>query len=348
MKKINRKMNGKTYDLLTLGEILLRLSSRGNERNSVCEIFEKKVGGAELNVACGVSQLGLHTGIISKLPSNSIAEYAIRQIRSNGVETEFLLRDEHKDARIGIYYYEQGAFPRKPEVVYDRLHTAAREMSFDEYPEEMYQKARCFHTSGITLALNENCRNTAFGMIKKFKENGAKISFDVNFRMNLWNGKEAKECIEQILPYVDIFFCSEDTARLTFEKEGSLKEIMKKFAMEYDIEIVASTKRVVRSPKIHDFGSVIYDAKTDEYYEEKPYEGIEVVDRIGSGDTYVAGVLYGLLAEPGNCASALQYGNAAGTMKNTVPGDIPVMNLSELDDMIAEHGNTGYHSEMKR
>ena len=131
-------------------------------------------------------------------------------------------------------------------------------------------------------------------MIRRFKEAGALISFDVNFRGNLWTGDEARECIEQILPYVDIFFCSEETARLTFLKEGDAKSIMKSFTEDYPISVVASTQRIVHSPTIHTFGSVIYDARTDRYYEEEPYRNIEVIDRIGSGDAYVSGVLYGL------------------------------------------------------
>ena len=174
------------------------------------------------------------------------------------------------------------------------------------------------------------------------------ISFDVNFRGNLWSGPEAKECIEAILPYVDIFFCSEDTARLTFLKEGDLKNMMKEFAEEYNLKIVASTQRIVHSPKCHTFGSVIYNAVEDMYYEEEPYHNIDVVDRIGSGDAYISGVLYGLLTYNMDCRRALEYGNATGAMKNTVPGDLLIADLKEIDGMIKDHQATGYVSEMER
>ena len=147
----------------------------------------------------------------------------------------------------------------------------------------------------------EEAKNKAIEMMKKFKEKGARISFDVNFRGNLWTGDEARDCITKILPIVDIFFCSESTANLTFGKTGDIKEILKSFSDEYDIAVVAATQRIVHSPKSHTFGSVIYEKKTDSYYEEKPYEKIEVVDRIGSGDAYISGFLYGLLKENGNC-----------------------------------------------
>lgn len=341
-------MANEKFDVLALGEILLRLSPPDNERIVRGDIFEKQVGGAELNVVSGVSLLGLRTGIISKLPDHQLGVYAKNRIRFCGVSDDYLVYDKDPDARLGIYFYENGAYPRKPSVVYDRRHVSFRKISVDELPEEMFENTRCFHTSGITLALGEQPRNTAIEMIKRFKEKGALISFDVNFRGNLWTGPEAKECIEQILPYVDIFFCSEDTARLTFLKEGDLKTIMKSFTEEYPISIVASTQRIVHSPKVHTFGSTIYNAKEDCYYEEEPYRDIEVVDRIGSGDAYISGALYGLLSHGFDCQKALEYGNATSSVKNTIPGDLPSCDLKEIDRIIRNHQSTGKQLEMDR
>lgn len=338
----------KEFDLLSLGEILLRLSAPNNERIVRGDTFEKQVGGAELNVVSGVSLLGLRSGIISKIPDSSIGIFAKNKIRFCGVSDDYLVYDNEKDARLGIYFYEKGAYPRKPSVVYDRAYTSMSKISLDEFPESMYDATKCFHTSGITLALCEQTRKTGIEMIKKFKEHGALISFDVNFRGNLWSGEEARECIEGILPYVDIFFCSEDTARLTFKKEGNVHEIMKSFAEEYPISVVASTQRTVHSPKRHSFTSIVYDAKAKCYYEDKPYENIDVVDRIGSGDAYIAGALYGLLCEGGNCEKAVVYGNATSAAKNTIPGDLPSLNLAEIDEIIEGHKQDGYGSEMKR
>lgn len=338
----------KKFDLLTLGEVMLRLSPQGNERISKCKIFEKHIGGAELNVACGVSLNGLRTGVITKLPESALGDFVRNKIRFNGVSDDYLIFDHEKDARLGVYYYEMGAFPRKPQVVYDRAYSSITRLHIEEIDPEMYTNTRAFHTSGITLALSKDCRETAIEMIKKFKENGVLISFDVNFRGNLWTGEEAKECIEGILPYVDIFFCSEDTAKLTFGKKGDVKEILKSFTEDYPISIVAATQRTVHSPKKHSFGSVIYNAKEDKYYEEEPYRNIEVIDRIGSGDQYCAGVLYGLLSTDMDCKSALAYGNACSAAKNTVPGDMPSLDKDEIDGIIADHNTTGFISEMKR
>lgn len=338
----------KPFDLLALGEILLRLSPPGEERLVRGNLLEKQIGGAELNVASGVSLLGLQTGMLSKIPETSIGLFARNSMRFCGVSDTYLAYDKSEEARLGIYYYEKGAYPRKPGVVYDRKHTSMTRVECSDFDPAIYKSTRCFHTSGITLALGEVSRNTTIELIKRFKAQGALISFDVNFRGNLWTGEEAKKCIEQILPYVDIFFCSEDTARLTFGKEGDVRAMMKSFAKDYPISVMASTKRVVHSPKKHSFSSVIYDAKADVYYEEEGYHNIEVIDRIGSGDAYVAGALYGLLSEKGNCQKALKYGNAYSAVKNTIPGDMPSLNLEEIEDIIKDHENTGYHSEMKR
>lgn len=336
------------YDLLTLGEVLLRLSPPEGQRLARTQNLRLHVGGAELNVAAGAGQLGLKTGIITRIPDNELGDLVCNQIRYQGTSDEFAVREKGKEARLGIYYYETASAPRKPAVVYDRKNSSFVRISREDFPEELYTMTGCFHTSGITLALGQQARSTAISMMKRFKEQGARISFDVNFRGNLWTGEEARVCIQEILPLVDIFFCSEDTARLTFHKEGNLQKIMKSFTEEYPISVVASTRRVVHSPRCHSFGSVIYSSQTDTFYEEEPYENIEVLDRIGSGDAYVAGALYGLLTDWDHPQRAVAMGNAASAVKNTVAGDLPCMTLPEMEAMIREHHSSGPVSEMRR
>ncbi len=348
MNEILSKTQDRNFDLLTFGQLLLRLSPPANERLSRGDTFVKQVGGAELNVAVGASLLGLHTGIISKLPSHDIGSFMKGKIRSFGVSDDYFIYDDSPSARVGIYYYENGAYPRKPKVIYDRQGSSFYSLDIDDIPEEVYAATKCFHTTGITMALSPHLRDTTIEMIKRFKAAGTLVSFDVNYRANLWTGDEARACIEQILPYVDIFFCSEETARLTFLKTGTAKEMMKSFTDEYPISIVASTQRIVHSPKSHTFGSVMYDKTTDTYYEEEPYRNIEVVDRIGSGDAYISGALYGLLSSGGDCAKAVAIGNATAALKNTIPGDLPSSNLEEVMTIIKAHNQTGPQSEMAR
>lgn len=338
----------KDFDLLSLGELLLRLSPPDNERMSRGGSFAKQVGGAELNAITGAAMLGLRCGIISKLPANDLGSFVKNTIRQGGVSDDYLVYDTERDARLGVYYYENGAYPRKPRIVYDRKNTSINKISLSDYDESMYRSARCFHTSGITLALSEQVREVAVEMIKRFKASGAIISFDVNFRGNLWTGPEAKACIESILPYVDIFFCSEDTARLTFLKKEDVRSIMKSFTQEYPVSVVASTQRIVHSPKRHTFGSILYSSKEDTFYEEEPYKDIEVVDRIGSGDAYISGVLYGYLSHAGDYQKALEYGNAISALKNTIPGDLLCTDLQEIEGIMREHKSTGRIAEMDR
>lgn len=337
----------KSFDLITFGEIMLRLSPPSGERLVRGDIFEKRAGGAELNVASGVSLLGLRTGIISKLPDNEMGTYIKNRIRFVGVSDDYLIYDSAHDARLGIYYYESGAAPRKPAIVYDRAGASINRICMDEIPEQVYNDTRMFHTSGITLALSETTKNVSFEMIKKFKEGGAMISFDVNYRANLWDEETACNTIKQVLPYVDVLFVSEESSRRMFQKTGDMQDIMKSYCTEYGAKIVATTQRTVISPKKHDFTSVIYSAQTDQFYTESPYRDIDVVDRIGSGDAYVGGVLFGLLNYD-DPMKALQFGNATSAVKNTIPGDLPSSDFKEINRIIRAHNATGPQSELNR
>lgn len=340
-------MNNKKFDVLSLGEILLRLSPPRYERMVRGDLFEKQVGGAELNVLSGLSLLRLKTGIISKVPDHDIGRFSRNLIRFAGISDDYLSYDHDENGRLGIYFYENGAYPRKPRIVYDRKNTSMTKISITDFPDEMYTSTKCFHTTGITMALSPECRSVTTEMMKRFKEAGALVSFDVNFRSNLWTGEEARACIEEILPYVDIFFCSESTAQLTFNKTGSIYNMMKSFANDYPISYIAATQRIVHSPKVHTFGSVIYEAKNDKFYEEAPYANIDVVDRIGSGDAYISGVLYGLIKYDGDCSKALSYGNATSAIKNTVRGDMQSSGYDEVHTIIKAHQNND-DSEMVR
>lgn len=340
-------MEHKGFDLVAMGEIMLRLSPPSGERLVRGDIFEKRAGGAELNVVSGVSLLGLRTGIISKLPANDMGTFIKNRTRFLGVSDDGLIFDEERGARLGLYYYESGAHPRKPSIVYDRAGSSMTRLSIDEIPQEMYGDTRMFHTSGITLALCPALREVALEAVRRFKAGGAEISFDVNYRANLWGEDEARETIQSLLPLVDVLFVSEESCRRMFRKTGELPDMMKSFCTEYGVRVVATTQRTVQSPKKHTFTSTIYDAVTDQLYTEPPYRDIDVIDRIGSGDAYVAGVLFGLL-KYGDPRMALEFGNATSSLKNTVPGDLPSSDFAEVTRIIRAHHSSEVQSEMNR
>lgn len=333
------------FDLISFGEVMLRLSPPDKEKISQSEIFEKNCGGSEFNVASGAANLGVRSAIITKLPKNKLGHFIARRIRYGTVSDDYVVWDNSDDKRLGIYYYESGVYPRKSAVVYDRANASVCSLVLDEIPDEIYQKTRLFHISSISLALGHKLRDTALEVIKRMKQNGVAISFDVNYRAALWTEEEAKKVICSILPLVDILFVSEETSRRMMQKTGTLDEIMASYANDYGCKIVATTRREVVSPTKHNFGSKIYfDGK---FYEEPHYKNIEVIDRVGSGDAYVAGVLYGILSG-GDIEYAMSVGNALSAIKNTVSGDMSISSIDEVMSVIDSHKTTGIQDEMVR
>ncbi len=340
--------NDREFDALGIGEVMLRLSPEGKERISYCETFEKMAGGSELNVVSGISMLGLRTGMITKLPKSEIGKFIKHKIRFAGTSDDFIVYDDSEDKRLGIYYYESGAYPRLPIVSYDRKLSSFNTFKEEELPRNIYNSAKIFHTSGITLALSHEIRREVTKMVRECHMTGTAISFDVNYRASLWSEEAARSSITKLLPMIDILFISEETLRRMFGMKGTLREIHAEFSLRYpNISIIASTSRTVISPTKHSFTSLIYDCKEKRHYEEAPYDNIDVIDRIGSGDAYVAGALYGLIKH-GNIENAVKYGNAMAALKNTIVGDMIVSDLQEVDRIIKAHTSTGPKSEMIR
>ncbi len=338
----------KDFSVLGIGEVMLRLSPSGSELISHSESFEKSAGGSELNVVAGVSMLGERTGIITKLPKGAVGKFVKHKIRYSGTSDDYVTYDDTPTKRLGIYYYECGAYPRLSSVSYDRANSSFTTFKKEELPEEAYTSANIFHTSGITLALGDQICKNVKDIVRRFKEEGALISFDVNYRAALWSEEKARAVITDILPLIDILFISEETSRRMFGMEGTLKEIHRQFAKKYpNLEIIASTKRVAASPRRHTFSSLVYDCKEDRHFEEEPYRDIDVVDRIGSGDAYVAGALFALLRF-GDIEKVAQYGDAMAALKNTIMGDMTECDLADIERIIANHISTGPKSEMVR
>ena len=341
-------MEQKEFDLITFGETMLRLSPPVNELINKSNTFTKHAGGAELNVASGVSLLGLRTAIITRLPDNQLGTFIKNRIRSSSVSDDYIIFDKSPEARVGVYYYENGAYPRKPTVVYDRKHSSITKIKPEEVPEDIYSKTRMFFTSGITLALSEATRTLAIDMIKKFKAAGAQIAFDVNYREKLWDEETARTTFKEILPYLDILFISEESCRRMFKKTGTLQDMHREFCHDYpNIQLIASSEREVISPKVHSFTSTVYLKRLDKFFHEDPYKDIDVVDRIGSGDAYCAGVLFGLLKFD-DAQTAVEFGNATCATKNTIFGDLPVSDYDEIKSIIDAHKSKGKQSEMNR
>ena len=342
------ELSKKEFNVLGMGEVMLRLSPVGKERISYCETFEKRAGGSELNVVSGISMLGLRTGMITKLPRNEIGKFVKHKVRYSGTSDDYIVYDESPEKRLGIYYYESGAYPRVSVVSYDRTDSSFTTFKKEELPDTVYDSTNIFHTSGITLALGQSIREETMEMMRRFYKAGVLISFDVNYRAALWDEATAKATITEIFPLIDILFISEETSRRMFGMTGTLREIHKQFAEKYpNLKIIASTKRKVISPVKHSFSSLVYDCAEDRHFEEAPYENIDVVDRIGSGDAYVAGALYAL-CKYRSLEQMAYYGDAMAALKNTILGDTTECDIVDIERIIKNHLTDGPKSEMVR
>lgn len=334
------------FDFLGLGEVMLRLTPPGKERIAMGETFEKTAGGSELNVACGLAELGLRSGVVTALPDNPLGHFVKNRIRFAGVSDDYLVMDQKPDARLGVYYYEMGAYPRKPSVLYDRAGSSFTRLTATDLKGDPCHSTRLFHVSGITLGLGEHARENALDMLKRMKNAGAMVSFDVNYRAALWDEETAYQTICRVLPLVDVLFVSEETSRRMMRRTGTAEQIARGYYEEYGCAAVAMTMRGVTSPIRHSWDSLLFDAETGDFVREAPYEDIEVVDRIGSGDAYVSGVLTGILSGR-SPMEALRIGNAMAAIKNTVIGDMPNSSWKEINATIEGHQGM-VQSEMNR
>lgn len=334
------------YDVITFGEPLIRFEpSNQYERLERTDLLRLALGGAEVNVSATLANIcKLQTAIITKLPENPLGKWVENYLNSFNVSTEFIT---YGGNRVGSYYSEQGSRPRAASVTYDRKHSSFLDISINDYNFEWAKQAKIFHTTGITLALNENTRNTAFEMVKTLKKSQTLISFDVNYRANLWDEETARATIEKLLPYVDILFISEETCRKMFKRVGLLEVILREFAQTYDIKVIASTKRKVVNQSHHQFSSIIYSKQENTFFKTNiPYD-IEVVDRVGSGDAFIAGVLYGIIKHSFNLELAQEYGDAFAALKCTIPGDILISNQAEIEKIIQKH-KQGINEDINR
>lgn len=339
--------NSKKFMALAFGEVMMRLSPDGTERINQSHMFVKHVAGSEMNAMSGIARMYHRTGIITKLPQTMAGRYVRNQIRSYGVSDDYIIRDSSNDARLGLYYYESGVFPRKPSVNYDRKNSSFTTIHMGEIPTDIFESTALFHTSGISLALGQGPQDVAIEFMKGFKKAGALVSFDVNYRANLWSEDDARQTIESVLPYIDILFVSEETSRRMLGRTGTMDEIMRGYCKQYGVSVVASTQRIINSPRSHTFGSILYAHEEYQFYTEHPYENIEVIDRIGSGDAYVAGVLTVILSQ-GGYEKAVSFGNAMSSLKNTMPGDLIATDPAEIEGIVKDHHSSGVKSEMNR
>ena len=316
------------YDVVTLGEAMLRLVPPGFQRLEQTGSFNVTVGGAELSVAANVSRLGLNSAWVSKLPTNPMGRMIANKAKEQGVNTSHIVWTN--DGRAGLYFAEFGSTPRATTVIYDRENSAASMLKPGEVNwEEVLKGARVFHTSGITPALSQGCRETTIEAIEAARQASCKTSFDLNYRAKLWSAAEAKACFEKILDKVDILITTQFDAEEVLGYTGSYEDIAKKFSDDFGTPIVAITLRGVKTVWTGTWTSLVY--ADGRLYRDDVSE-IEVVDRFGAGDSFTAGFIYGYLTE--GVEQGLRIGDAMAALKHSIPGDINWVTMEDIQKFL--------------
>lgn len=307
-------------DVITLGETMIRLSPPNHERLEVSNSLNFRIGGSESNVAVALARLGLKTGWISKLTNNLLGRRIENELKRWNVDVNGVVWTS--DHRIGTYYAEIGSDPRPTNVIYDRTGSAFSQMTIDDIDWNYLSSCKVFHTTGITVALSPNCESVVKECLKFMNEDQKLTSFDINHRTKLWTDENARKRLEKILPKVDILFSSEGDLDLIFKPKGELEEKAAEILEKFKLKLLALTRGPNPPYVLEDNGNAHFG---------KGYRP-KVVDRIGAGDAFDAGFLFGYLS--GDIEMAIKYGEAMSALKFSIPGDMAIVTKTEVEDFI--------------
>lgn len=332
--------------IVTLGEIMLRLSPAGNYRFVQSESFQIFPGGGEANVAVSLANYGHTACFVSKLPSHEIGQIAVNALRRYGVKTEYISRGGD---RVGLYYAETGASMRPSKVIYDRAHSAIAEADISDFDfDKIMEDADWFHWSGITPAISDKAAEIVRVACEAAKRHGVTVSVDLNFRKKLWTSEKAISVMRPLMQYVDVSIGNEEDANMCLgykpdaDVEGGKTdaegyyEIFKGMMKEFGFKYVVSTLRESYSASHNGWKALIYDGKT--FYESKHYDINPIIDRVGGGDSFSAGLIHGLLSYKDQ-AKALEFAVAASALKHTIPGDFNLVSTSEVESLAKGNAN---------
>ena len=340
----NLKFNSKK--VVTMGEIMLRLSTPANTRFVQANQFDIIFGGGEANVAVSCANYGLDAYFVSKLPDNPIGQAAVNSLRRYGVDTKYIARGGD---RVGIYYSETGASMRPSVVVYDRAHSSIAEAKPEDFDFDAIMKdAGWFHWSGITPAISDasaKCLEQALIAAKKY---GVIVSCDLNFRKKLWTSEKAISVMKPLMKYVDVCIGNEEDAELClgFKPDANVEagetgaagyhNIFKQMAKEFGFKYVVSTLRESFSATHNGWKALIYDG--EEFYESKRYDIDPIIDRVGGGDSFSGGLVYGLMTKATQ-GEALEFAVAASALKHTINGDYNLVSVKEVESLAGGNAN---------
>ena len=330
--------------VVTFGEIMLRLSPPGFERLLQSPMLVATFGGGEANVAVSLAHLGVESVYVTALPKNAIGDAAIRALRAEGVRTDQVVRSGD---RVGIYYAETGASQRASTVLYDRANSAISQMAADAVNwSGVMEGAAWLHVTGITPALGERGTASTARAIAAAKSAGARVSVDLNYRKKLWSEAKAKEVMGPMMRDVDVVIANEEDLQSvlgvhvpgTDVTSGQLnlqgfRQAAEQVTRDFGPPQVAITLRESLSASDNGWSAVLWDARQKTLHQSQRYS-VRLVDRIGGGDSFAAGLIYGLVTGRGE-EQALRFAVAASALKQTIPGDFNRVTASEVEALAA-------------
>lgn len=320
-----------TYDVITLGETMLRLSPAGLQRIGQSTNIEAHVGGSESNVAVGLARLGLNVAWLSRMTDNALGRAVVDAIRAHGVDTNHVAWTPQD--RVGLYFYEAGSAPRDGQVIYDRAGSAASRMQASDLPALQAGSARLLHLSGITPALGEGPAQAALTLAQTAKAHGWQISFDVNYRQLLWSPEAARTGCHALATLADTLFLPARDATTLYQADSDPERAARHMHDLYPQATIVLT--------LGGEGTMAIDASGIVRQSAYPVdEAAGSVGRIGGGDAFVAGYLYGHL-NGGSLADALRWGAACAAWKYTVPGDMPLLDREPIRRLVEDGRGQG-------
>lgn len=332
--------------IVTLGEIMLRLSPEGNDRFIQTDHFRIIPGGGEANVAVSLANYGHEAVFVTKLPQHEIGQIAVNALRRYGVDTRFIVRGGD---RVGLYYAETGASMRPSKVIYDRAHSAIAEARADEFDfDQIFEGAQWFHWSGITPAISDNAAEITKQACEAAKRHGVTVSVDLNFRKKLWTSEKAISVMRPLMQYVDVCIGNEEDAQLClgFKPDADVEggktdasgyhKIFEQMARQFGFKYVVSTLRESYSATHNGWKALIYNGK--EFYESRHYDIDPIIDRVGGGDSFAGGLIHGLLTKTTQ-GDALEFAVAASALKHTINGDFNLVSEAEVESLAKGNAN---------
>ncbi|MBC7765947.1 MAG: sugar kinase [Hyphomonadaceae bacterium] len=332
--------------VVTFGEIMLRLQTPDYQRFIQAKSFDFVFGGGEANVAVSLANYGFDAHFVTRVPKNPIGDACVAELRKYGVDTKYIAKGGE---RLGIYFVEKGASQRASNVVYDRAYSAISTATDADFNwDEIFDGAEWFHFTGISPALSDGAAALTVAACKAAKAKGVQVSCDLNFRKKLWSSEKANQVMSNLMQYVDVCIANEEDAEKVFGihasgtdvttgelSDAGYQDVCKQIVTKFGCKKVAITLRESISASVNNWAAMLYDGES--FYKSNKYQ-MTIVDRVGGGDSFGGGLIYGLLSDY-SMQDTIEYAVAASCLKHSIEGDFNLVSVAEVKTLMQGDGS---------